>query len=168
MPKKRFDHQVHEKAFSTSNSDCKTCHSFELNTETKVVTLPKDYDEFFTKPMKSVCHNCHLQSSKLDPKLFECRTCHANAKELLPDNHQAGWEKKHATQAYQKTECLQCHAQPFCTDCHRRFEPIQPKMHSRNYRFFHSVEARMNPTSCNSCHKSSTCRDCHLKEKILR
>jgi hypothetical protein len=34
-------------------------------------------------------------------------------------------------------------------------------MHRRNFKFFHSIEARANPRRCSACHTVNFCQECH-------
>jgi hypothetical protein len=46
-------------------------------------------------------------------------------------------------------------------DCHTRRDSIQTKMHDRNFRSFHGIQARANPMQCSSCHREDFCISCH-------
>lgn len=167
-PQKSFDHEAHEKPLEKEKLECTYCHPFKLNWKDRTVSLPKDVKSNFVKPLMELCHSCHQTKAKIKKEIFNCSLCHADAKDILPDSHRSGWIKQHAVKSYSATECQSCHEDTFCIDCHRRFEPIKPKVHSRNFRFFHSVEARVNPASCYSCHRQSVCVHCHQTGKAFR
>ena len=73
------------------------------------------------------------------------------------------WVGRHQSLAKQNpAECASCHTNPmFCLDCHKRRDTVQERMHKRNFKFFHSIEARANPRKCDACHTVTYCQECH-------
>jgi len=39
-------------------------------------------------------------------------------------------------------------------------------MHKRNYKYFHSIDARLDPKKCDRCHTVSYCTSCHTNPRI--
>ena len=166
-PREHYDHNIHEKPRTQADLDCTDCHPFKLDWSKRTVELPQ-YKELFVKPLDQICHDCHRKESRVHARIFVCSLCHEETRELTPENHKAGWIKKHAVLSYHPSECQTCHDDSYCIDCHRRFETIRPQFHGRNYRFYHSIEARMNPALCYSCHRISQCSDCHQNGETFR
>ena len=124
----------------------------------------------------ATCANCHAQSS--------CEPCHGilhpEGMEALPaapaggpsgvilegrrpPGHVPGFAREHgAAAASREFDCMACHTQAFCEDCHRA--PSRPSFHPPNYLARHDAEAYFRTTNCADCHSQETfCRDCHAQ-----
>jgi len=148
-PFDKFDHEMHM-GFFEGTLPCETCH-------------PTDDAYGDREKMNRVgCHKCHNSPEPVIPATEDCKLCHA-AGFPKPESHKASWIAKHPS--YAKTNpdyCQQCHSNAmFCSDCHKRRDNVQEKMHRRNFKYFHSVEARANPRKCDSCHVLNFCQNCH-------
>lgn len=145
-----FNHEMHTPIYESSNVPCETCHAD-----------PESYGNR-EKINKQGCHQCHKAPAPIMPVIKDCKTCHF-AGFPKPMSHKVSWISKH--QSYAKNDpasCAECHSnQMFCMDCHSRRDTIQERMHMRNFKFYHSIEARANPKRCNACHTVSYCQDCH-------
>lgn len=167
LPREMFDHNFHEKHFNAVKYECTNCHTYKVDRQSKTV-LEIDYQKFFTKPLAELCHPCHREQGQIRSRLYVCSTCHTEPQAIVPANHRSGWIKKHASLSYNAKECRNCHDDSYCINCHRRFETIKPRVHSRNYRFFHSIEARTSPARCYACHRETQCRQCHSTGSAFR
>lgn len=127
------------------------------------------------------CANCHTQPS--------CLTCHRGPRgndviALLPSAepgvapgvtiatsaagtrlarvHPAGFATDHrAAAASGRTDCLGCHQQQTCTDCHAGASTAR-RFHAANFLSRHATDAYSGERSCSSCHRVETfCRSCH-------
>ncbi len=168
LPYEVYEHEYHEKPLEKEGIDCKYCHPFKLNWKDRTAELDVDYEQLFVKPLDKLCHDCHRKESRIKASVFVCTLCHLNTRQILPDDHRAGWLRQHGSVTYRGHECRECHDDSYCVDCHRRFELIRPRVHSRNYQYFHSIEARISPASCYACHRQSACIECHVTGKALR
>ena len=143
-------HEMHNSIFESAKISCETCHA-----------NPDSYTDF-KKINKQGCHTCHKNENAPVPANNDCKLCHAGGFPK-PDNHKSGWISKHQTYAKNNdTYCTQCHPNKmFCIDCHQRRDTIQQRVHRRNFKFYHSIEARANPRKCDVCHTASYCQTCH-------
>lgn len=145
-----FVHDMHTPLFESVSFPCENCHAD-----------PESYGDR-EKINKQGCHLCHNSPTPAIPAPSDCKMCHADGVPK-PQSHRSGWIAKH--QSYAKTDpksCLTCHPnQMFCIDCHGRRDTITTRMHRRNFRLFHSIDARANPRACDACHAITYCQDCH-------
>lgn len=113
------------------------------------------------------CMACHTGEKDKGPK--ECDTCHSPDFELKPEDHlfpewlpseEALQQAKalHGQKAKPTTrDCLSCHEQRFCTDCHRIEMP-----HPATWKKEHSETGKTSPQQCTSCHaQQNFCDACH-------
>ncbi|MBI1909473.1 MAG: hypothetical protein HYS22_04830 [Deltaproteobacteria bacterium] len=149
-----FDHEMHTPMFE-GVIPCETCHAD-----------PDSYTDR-RKINRLGCHTCHNNPNPPLPGNNDCNVCHKTGSGGTPfpkpASHKMDWLNKHKTLAQQNpAECTQCHANAiFCINCHKRRDTIQQRMHRRNFKFFHSIEARANPHRCDACHLVNFCQDCH-------
>lgn len=163
-----FSHEVHKKVLEKEGFDCFVCHPMNLELEDKeeleIEELIKASKQTFF-PGKQTCHFCHFNPKSGNIAPDKCSICHFNLREIWPKNHNFDWIAKHAV--YSKadvSDCESCHSQTFCNDCHKRRDTPTLRVHDRNYRFIHGIEARANPTLCGKCHEAkSFCDTCHIK-----
>ncbi len=168
LPRELYSHDVHEKPLTEQGFDCTHCHPFKLDWNEKKAGHVPEYESLFIKPLKDLCHDCHRKEARVRKNVFVCYLCHHDNRDILPSDHRSGWLKQHGSVGTLSKQCRDCHEDSYCVDCHRRFEPVRPKVHSRNYRFFHSIEGRMSPASCYSCHRQSSCVECHKTGRTFR
>ena len=149
-PFDRFDHEMHTPLFESVSVACETCH-----------VDPDSYGNL-EKLHRIGCHTCHNNPDAPIPATSTCTLCHVKGS-TPPRNHRLAWLTRHKTDAKQRpTECAGCHPSiMFCVNCHHRRDTVQQEMHSRNFRFTHSIEARANPRRCDACHTVTYCQDCH-------
>ena len=163
-----FSHELHKQPLEKAGFDCFVCHPMNIEVEDKeeieIEELIKASKQTFF-PGKETCHFCHYntQSGNIAPN--KCSICHINPRDVQPANHNFNWAEKHAV--FSKADsisCESCHSQTFCNDCHKRRDIPTLRVHDRNFRFIHGIEARANPTSCGKCHQAkSFCESCHIK-----
>jgi len=124
----------------------------------------------------------HKEYAKLDLK--DCNECHkAQGIPLTHDNDWAGkhhqntdWLGDHRVSAGKGgTNCSDCHAQSFCSECHfgggvdvelRKLSykrNYMPKNHRTDFISIHPIKAKDNPQTCTRCHTQKFCSDCHSK-----
>ncbi|MBI4365907.1 MAG: hypothetical protein HY543_03720 [Deltaproteobacteria bacterium] len=149
-PFDRFDHEMHTPLFEGVGVACETCHADS-----------ESYGKL-AKLNRIGCHTCHNNPQAPIPATSTCTLCHGKGG-AMPGNHRVDWLAKHQAIAKQRPQqCADCHADiMFCVTCHARRDTVQQTMHSRNFRFYHSIEARANPRRCDACHTVTYCRDCH-------
>ena len=145
-----YNHEMHTPLFEAASVACETCHAD-----------PESYGNR-KKVNRLGCHLCHKDRNGPLQATNDCQLCHSSGFPK-PASHKVDWIKKH--QVYAKQEpatCKECHSnQQFCINCHSRRDTVQEKMHRRNFRYFHSIEARANPRRCESCHTVNFCQECH-------
>lgn len=149
-PYDKYDHDMHTAFFESVSLSCETCHAD-----------PDSYgDRSKVNPLG--CHTCHNSSNPPLPATNTCTLCHEGGPPK-PSSHRAGWMQKHQNYAKKAPEeCKACHSnQMFCINCHQKRETVEQTVHRRNFRFFHSIEARANPRKCDACHTVSYCQNCH-------
>lgn len=146
-----FDHEMHTGLFEAAGIACEVCHADPESFEKK------------EKINRLGCHTCHNNPNPPLPAEQDCTRCHQIGKSPPPSSHKAGWLSKHEYYAKQNIQgCFQCHTNSmFCIDCHKRRDTVTQRMHRRNFRFFHSIEARANPRKCDACHTVTYCQTCH-------
>lgn len=145
-----YDHEMHNGLFEAFNFRCTTCH-------------PNDDPYTRDTVRREGCHICHKNPKTETGAPQDCKLCHINGKFPKPDSHKASWLQKHQYYAKQNVEaCYECHQNKmFCIDCHARRDTVQERVHSKGFRYFHSVQARANPKKCDSCHVVNFCTRCH-------
>ncbi len=145
-----YNHEMHMPLFEAANVACDRCHADPDSYGNRKKVNPQG------------CHTCHRDPNPPLPATQDCKLCH-KAGPPKPQSHQVDWLNKH--QVYAKTKadnCTQCHQnEMFCINCHQRRDTIQEVMHRRNFKFFHSIEARANPRKCTTCHTINYCQTCH-------
>jgi hypothetical protein len=179
-----FSHSRHLPVWNTENISCKNCHRFEKEERGTILVLGSDaewketpmdvkqlmtgreYDQqHFQKPIKELCHNCHVSGGKSShtPLQRTCTLCHqAIDRSIIPASHSVNWMTSHKLQAsFRSSDCSSCHEQRECSDCHFSRQPKMARTHPQGYEFIHSVDARFNASTCDSCHSPSYCEKCH-------
>lgn len=107
-----------------------------------------------------------------DMKIAECNECHKS--EGIAPNHDADWVRSHRTLASKGgSNCIQCHDQSFCLDCHQGGginadlstetfgRDYIPKSHRGDFINIHPIKAQDDPQSCYRCHDQKYCTQCH-------
>lgn len=107
-------------------------------------------------------------------KMSECNDCHKS--EGVAPNHDSDWTRNHRTVASRaNNNCVQCHKQSFCLDCHQgggidadlstaNFgRDYVPKSHRSDFITLHPIKALDNPQSCLRCHDQKYCNACHSR-----
>ncbi|MBI4238422.1 MAG: hypothetical protein HY696_08400 [Deltaproteobacteria bacterium] len=150
VPFSLYDHEMHNGLFEAGGVGCETCHVDE-----------RSYGDL--RYLNRIgCHTCHNNPDATMPGPNTCTLCHGEGG-AQPRNHRVAWLAQH--QVFAKAngaECAQCHANVmFCVNCHQRRDTVQETAHRRNFRFFHSIEARANPRRCEACHTVTMCQACH-------
>ncbi len=160
-----FSHANHEKAFKKEGFDCSACHpmNFLIQEEEEKKMHAVSKEVFF--PGKQTCHFCHFNPKSLSNAPGQCSLCHFDLLSIQPPNHQFDWGRKHSVYSKADTgKCETCHLAKFCEDCHQRRDLATERVHDRNFRLVHGMEARVNPTSCGNCHERvSFCDECHIE-----
>ena len=124
-----------------------------------------------------------------------CESCHKNLTDLVPASHrQADFMSQHkdfVNVSGPQNDCKSCHTAATCQECHdasnlakdltpgQIYIPFTPslspitthdkltvqKVHSDNYRFTHSIDAKGRESNCYTCHDERTfCVNCHNSE----
>lgn len=145
-----YDHDMHTPLFEAVSLACETCHAD-----------PESYGDR-TKVNRLGCHTCHNNSKPPIEASQDCQRCHEGGPPK-PPSHKVDWLARHQVDAKGAVaSCQQCHTNAmFCVNCHERRDTIQQVVHRRNFRFFHSIEARANPRKCDACHTVTYCQQCH-------
>ena len=145
-----YDHDMHMGFFEAASIACEMCHAD-----------PESYGDR-TKINRLGCHTCHNSPNPPLPGTNECKVCHPGGIPK-PQNHKSDWIARHQVFAKQNLSvCQQCHTNTmFCMNCHAKRDTIQQTVHRRNFKFFHSIEARANPRKCDACHTVDFCQTCH-------
>ena len=168
----------HEKHVNMKNVQCTTCH-MHLN--------EANYAGPVNMPGMAICATCHN-----DRKVSNaCASCHTEVTGLIPPDHLlAGFKKDHKNLTRlggMETNCITCHNQNFCGECHSPGAVMQlgngalmsdpnprvfpgtstPQMtlqlaHDLNYRFTHGIDAKSKSSECYTCHSPQEfCAECH-------
>lgn len=108
-------------------------------------------------------------------QMSECFDCHKNSN--VQPNHDSGFIKEHRILAEKSgSNCIECHEQSFCLDCHigggidqdlkksiSTKGNYMPKTHRSDFISIHPVKAMDNPQNCYRCHEANFCESCHEK-----
>ncbi|HEX9756574.1 MAG TPA: hypothetical protein VGB26_02085 [Nitrospiria bacterium] len=161
-----FSHEVHETVLEKEGFACSVCHPMgALIEEEKEEEKMYDFSKEVFFPGKETCHFCHFNPKGINVAPGRCGLCHFDLLEVQPANHQFDWGSKHGV--YAKADggdCGSCHLPKFCEDCHQRRDLPTQRVHDRNFRFVHGMEARVNPKSCGNCHELiGFCASCHIE-----
>jgi len=161
-----FSHDVHKAVLRREGFECFACHpmAVKIKEEEKAAEMIRASNETFF-PGKETCHFCHFKPKAESIAPEKCGICHMNTRDIRPANHNFDWITRHAV--FSKTDagsCENCHTPRFCEDCHKKRELTTRRVHDRNFRFVHPIEARANPSKCGSCHQlKSFCDKCHAE-----
>jgi hypothetical protein len=165
----------HKKHVADLKMKCETCHT---GIATKVSATAGS-----VPPMES-CMDCH------DGKLANnnCTTCHTDVRFIRPADHMAGFVRTHKQVVASRgsTNCVFCHTEESCQDCHQGGSLSQVKgfrefvtskspkttvsdqsmnletAHALDYLFTHRFDAKAKTMDCQSCHETeSFCSKCH-------
>ena len=168
----------HEQHVNMKDVQCTTCH-MHLN--------EADYAGPANMPGMTICATCHN-----DRKVSNaCASCHTEVAGLIPPDHlAAGFKRDHKNLTRlggMETNCITCHTQNFCGECHTPGALVQfgngalmsdpnprvfpgtstPQMtiqraHDLNYRFTHGIDAKSKSSECYTCHSAQEfCVECH-------
>ena len=128
------------------------------------------------RPKMKQCFTCHGTDHGTEVEMApkDCLICHPTNFKLKPITHNSQWVSEppyqHSVQAKKnKNECLMCHQQEFCDNCHQTEMP-----HAPDWRSDHGTEA-ISPSkigadgqlTCFKCHeieqstKAPPCAKCH-------
>jgi hypothetical protein len=162
---KIFHHERHRTVIENMNILCGDCHHFSIKGQ-NTGSLPANVKEKLLKSPRQVCHQCHLGRIAM-PSQSQCILCHKNVANLVPADHRLSWKSRHGRMAQMDRDaCAKCHSQKQCSECHIKRDLFRHRVHTGNFRMFHSIEARANPRSCVTCHHSwQFCSDCHRGKK---
>jgi len=152
-----FSHKLHAEA----GQECADCHGMVA---AKEEVLPLDL------PGMVDCMDCHEQKLVVNT----CESCHLPSEDLRPVTHTLDFIHNHAilarTSTIQKSsgmDCVSCHSQNFCQDCHEG-ENVDRLTHPLNYEFTHALDAANKMNNCSSCHTNRQfCIDCHRDNNVL-
>ncbi|MDP3278105.1 MAG: cytochrome c3 family protein [Deltaproteobacteria bacterium] len=163
----RFSHQIH----TQNGVRCEDCHSAVRGN-----TLATRLD----LPSMQQCVSCHQSRGLRD----QCATCHLTAPDgvlltqfaegfLAPPpsmgalHHDADfWFTHRQTAAINGQQCLTCHRERECVDCHDG-RMRDRRNHPNDYLTLHATEARMASDRCTSCHRAqSFCEQCHARAGV--
>ena len=167
-PNLTFSHAAH-----VARADsCATCH---VASETGT-SLP------LGRPSMEVCLTCH--NHKADYAEARCTKCHATMRNVplravAEFEHDGNWMSRHGLAATsQGADCLQCHQQSSCTECHSRVAPAtnaklfpeqvqKTLLHRGDFISTHAMEARADGATCERCHQAPNfCADCHRAQGV--
>jgi hypothetical protein len=167
-PTSAFDHDKHKVLIEKEGFNCMGCHPFNATLKTQHEKLGDEIEARYLKPGEETCHYCHNSQEYKATKPLRCLSCHKdNMAAILPKTHTLSYKKDHRILAQASgEECMLCHAQSFCVDCHMRRDTMQNRVHDGNNLFYPAVEARANPMKCSSCHRQRFCLGCH--SQLLR
>lgn len=165
-----FSHEVHKNVLEKEGFGCFVCHPMEVGIETEemeevdVEELIRTSKEVFF-PGKETCHFCHYNPEAGNVARGDCNICHTDTADIIPANHNFNWIMRHSV--FSKADagsCESCHTPRYCEDCHKRRDLPTRRVHDRNFRFIHSIEARANPRQCSNCHEfRGFCEKCHIE-----
>jgi len=164
-----FAHAAHVKRVA---GDCSRCHK-DIKQST---ALP------IAQPVMSTCLECHNHT--VDYAEARCKTCHPTLqtlplKAVAEFDHGGNWKNRHGTLARsQGAQCLQCHVQSMCADCHSRVAPAAPSqlfpekvaqetlIHRGDFLSTHPLEAQADGALCLRCHQTDYCTSCHKANSL--
>jgi nitrate/TMAO reductase-like tetraheme cytochrome c subunit len=130
--------------------------SLKPGVESPILVEGKPYENYMEM---RACMSCHTGAKGKGPS--KCETCHPANFELKPADHSdPNWRPPvHAEKAKADMgNCLSCHKQEFCTDCHG-VEMPHPEITWKNE---HSKLGQSSPQSCTLCHpQAKFCDACH-------
>lgn len=112
----------------------------------------------------------------VEMKISDCNDCHKS--NGIAPNHDAEWLKTHRLPAARgQSNCIECHVQVFCLDCHtgggidaqlstrNYLRDYMPRSHRNDFLELHPLKAKTSPQSCNRCHDPKYCTSCHARFK---
>jgi hypothetical protein len=109
------------------------------------------------------CFRCH-GLAKTSFASGSCSLCHPKTFNLIPPQHRtATWLiPDHGKSAKtDRSKCLTCHQEKFCTNCHGIDIPHNKKFVKTD----HNVAGRIKPQTCRKCHRQQDfCSACHHKD----
>ncbi len=159
--------------------ECNTCHKAEGVAPNHGADFVRNHRVLANNPGNN-CQQCHTQSFCLD--------CHQGGgsgsnlkqstfgRDYKPLDHDGNFLDRHGRLSKNNPQnCVRCHAQKYCSDCHSRYPQgtLTIKSHRKlgannqqyyapNWAIDHSAEARRNLQSCQACHASGdVCIQCH-------
>lgn len=169
-----FSHKYHSENLKMS---CQSCHE---GVEKVDYATPEHL------PSMQNCYTCHNYRTASN----ECESCHTETSTLLPGSHKvANYIKEHkrfVRASGSENNCVVCHADNFCQQCHESisiagvpslsnnlliggnlnssFTPqssgknqlVLQTVHGLNYRYTHGIEAKMKEKDCYVCHDRQT------------
>lgn len=143
-----FTHLRHVQAVQ----DCAACH--------RGIEASDAVDERVAVDMEA-CQRCHAERALPN----DCADCHAVVgREWAPPSHARDWEKLHGRACRRSDpppadDCMLCHAESACEQCHRS---EQPASHDAHFRLRgHAVLAKVDRIGCATCHEPASCDRCH-------
>lgn len=174
--------QSHAEYAKMKISECNTCHKVNGIAPNHDADFERRHSLLATKAGNN-CSQCH--------QLSYCLDCHQGGgdgsdpakgtfgRDYIPKSHRSDFINIHPIKALDNPQnCIRCHNQKYCSDCHSRFPmgSLRIKSHlmlgpnSQQYTAVfgeHATEARRNLQSCQSCHpEGDVCIQCHSSGKV--
>jgi hypothetical protein len=144
-----IDHPEHAKR----NGSCVSCH---------VRTAHPIASRGTAMSLMTQCYTCHGTVEHPDASA-ECGVCHPAGFELFPASHtEQTWAAEHgAVSAEDPRQCVMCHEDRFCGDCHGLAMPHPDEWTAGESG--HALTAASDRGMCDRCHGSDPdwCDACH-------
>lgn len=163
----RFSHKAHK------DTPCARCHGdlsqVDLATRDHLPTEANCLECHDGKTQSNSCQLCHPQDGsgrlRTDAQRSEgMAALMPRGSRRGPLTHDLRFVYDHAAIALaQRDQCMSCHAESFCSDCHGNgMRPLQ--IHPPGFLGTHGMQAKTNTDTCMNCHQRATdCRACHLR-----
>lgn len=173
-----FSHQQH----MADGASCESCHANVLG---------KGHEYKSVLPEMDGCMECHNGQEASN----NCESCHSDIRFIRPPDHKPDfvYVHKQLIATGEGDNCSFCHTEESCQECHQsgRIDELKKQadflssygnkitgnktqilqsVHSLDYIFVHSIEAKGKEKDCQSCHETeSFCSGCHANSaKVLR
>lgn len=148
-----IDHSEH----AERNGSCVSCHLW---------TAHPDPDTERSLLLMQQCFTCHGRTPDSEAT-GTCDTCHPEEFDLRPASHEPdGWQAAHGGTALNgQDECLMCHDESVCSDCHgvRMPHPADWASGLPGGGSPHGLASERDPAVCSRCHPQAPefCAMCH-------
>lgn len=149
---------------------CASCHGPDGDGQPSMPSMASCTSCHDGQRAAAECATCHVRAVGDAGRLqtaFDTPMAHERRAYLKPDDHTEDWLRRHGgVFRASPNECMSCHQESSCNDCHDDKSGQLLSVHPPNYVVLHRVAAQGQRANCVECHRQeTTCTSCHIRSR---